>query len=92
MADPVNKPAALSTSRRKRVLPQQPRIEAKKPRTSSQESTTELSQHQNKRKVRESGFMYVECTKSSIYHHPRYEQMNIHDYSYQNHFYSKGSC
>ncbi|KAG5872398.1 hypothetical protein JTB14_028710 [Gonioctena quinquepunctata] len=37
MADPANTLAAASTSRRKRVLPTQPRSEAKRLRTSSQE-------------------------------------------------------
>ncbi|CAG9853614.1 unnamed protein product [Phyllotreta striolata] len=39
MADPANTLAAASTSRRKRVLPTQPRSEAKRLRTSSQEES-----------------------------------------------------
>ncbi|XP_031342168.1 E3 ubiquitin-protein ligase TRIP12-like isoform X1 [Photinus pyralis] len=43
MADPANTPAADSTSRRKRALPVQPRTEAKRLRTSTQEARASQS-------------------------------------------------
>lgn len=46
MADPANTPAADSTSRRKRALPVQPRTEAKRLRTSSQEAKASRSSTQ----------------------------------------------
>ncbi|XP_074040259.1 E3 ubiquitin-protein ligase ctrip isoform X3 [Leptinotarsa decemlineata] len=51
MADPANTLAAASTSRRKRVLPTQPRAEAKRLRTSSQEDSSpdKKSQHNSSR-------------------------------------------
>lgn len=60
MADPANTLAAASTSRRKRVLPTQPRSEAKRLRTSSQEdhspeSKQTVSRNTHKAKSGKSG-------------------------------------
>lgn len=63
MADPANNVlAAASTSRRKRVLPTQPRSEAKRLRTSSQEDNPEFKHTpltKNSSKVSKSAFQMI---------------------------------